>query len=50
MQRLEQIIDRAFDNRAKGFEDKASVAAAVEDAIQLLDSGEARVAEPKENG
>lgn len=50
MQRIEQIIDRAFENRARGFEDKASVEAAVEDAIQLLDSGEARVAEPGEDG
>ncbi len=50
MQRLEQIIDRAFENRAQGFEDRASVAAAVEDAIRLLDSGEARVAEPREDG
>ncbi|MEJ2274109.1 MAG: 2,3,4,5-tetrahydropyridine-2,6-dicarboxylate N-succinyltransferase [Woeseiaceae bacterium] len=41
----EQIIDDAFDNRAQGFGDRARVATAVREAIELLDSGEARVAE-----
>jgi 2,3,4,5-tetrahydropyridine-2-carboxylate N-succinyltransferase len=50
MQALAQTIEQAFDNRAKGFADKASVAAAVADAIQLLDAGEARVAEPSDDG
>jgi 2,3,4,5-tetrahydropyridine-2-carboxylate N-succinyltransferase len=41
----EQIIDDAFDNRAQGFKDRARVATAVHEAIDLLDSGKARVAE-----
>jgi len=49
MQELEQIIERAFDNRADGFDDKAAVEAAVQEAISMLDSGNARVAE-KING
>jgi 2,3,4,5-tetrahydropyridine-2-carboxylate N-succinyltransferase len=48
MQELEQIIEHAFDNRAKGFDDRSQVEAAVDDAITLLDSGELRVAEKKE--
>ena len=47
MQELEQIIEHAFENRAQGFDDKPKVEAAVEEAIALLDSGDARVAEPR---
>jgi 2,3,4,5-tetrahydropyridine-2-carboxylate N-succinyltransferase len=47
MQDLECIIEDAFDNRSKGFDDKAKVEAAVQDAIALLDSGKARVAEKR---
>ena len=47
MQELETIIEHAFDNRSQGFEDKDKVDAAVEKAIALLDSGEARVAEKR---
>lgn len=50
MQELERIIEQAFDNRVQGFSDKLSVTAAVADAIQLLDVGEARVAEPRGDG
>jgi 2,3,4,5-tetrahydropyridine-2-carboxylate N-succinyltransferase len=49
MQYLEQVIEDAFDNRTQGFDDRARVESAVEEAIALLDSGEARVAE-KKNG
>jgi len=45
MQKLEQIIEHAFENRAQGFEDRAQVEAAVQEAIALLDSGKVRVAE-----
>lgn len=48
MQELEQIIDKAFDNRADGFEDRARVETAVAEAIAMLDSGAARVAEKKD--
>jgi len=48
MQELEQIIEQAFDNRAQGFDDRAQVEEAVQEAIALLDSGEARVAEKKD--
>jgi len=48
MQELEQIIEQAFDNRAQGFDDRAQVEAAVQEAISLLDSGKARVAEKRE--
>ena len=44
---LETIIENAFDNRAKGFENKALVESAVQDAIHLLDSGAVRVAEKR---
>ncbi len=47
MQELEAIIERAFDQRAQGFENRADVESAVEAAIALLDSGETRVAEKK---
>ncbi len=50
MQELETIIERAFDQRAQGFDDKPRVAAAVAEAIGLLDSGKARVAEPTADG
>ena len=50
MQELETIIESAFDNRAQGFADRSAVEAAVAEAIQLLDSGKARVAEPGDNG
>ena len=45
MQELEQIIEQAFDNRAQGFDDRPQVEKAVQEAIALLDSGKARVAE-----
>ena len=45
MHELEKTIELAFDNRATGFDDRATVEAAVADAIGLLDAGEARVAE-----
>ena len=48
MQDLEQIIEAAFDNRAQGVEDRPRVEAAVQEAIALLDSGKARVAEKKD--
>ena len=50
MQDLEQLIENAFDNRAHGFTNRSEVEAAVRDAISLLDSGKARVAERKEDG
>ena len=48
MQELERIIEHAFENRAQGFDDRAQVEAAVQEAIALLDSGTERVAEKKE--
>ena len=45
MQDLEAIIEEAFENRANGFADRQRVDAAVQEAIALLDSGQARVAE-----
>ena len=48
MKHLESIIEHAFENRAQGFEDRAAVEAAVQEAIDLLDTGEARVAEKKD--
>ena len=50
MQDIERIIEKAFDNRADGFENKREVEAAVAEAIALLDSGAARVAEPMADG
>lgn len=50
MRELEQTIEHAFENRAQGFDDKPKVEAAVADAIALLDSGKARVAERKDGG
>ncbi len=48
MQQLESIIEQAFDNRAQGFEDREAVENAVQEAIVLLDTGKARVAEKKD--
>ena len=48
MQELERTIAAAFDNRADGFTDRTQVEAAVADAIAMLDSGAARVAEKKD--
>jgi len=47
MQDLENIIGRAFDRRAQGFDNRSEVEAAVQEALALLDSGEARVAEQR---
>ena len=47
MSDIETIIEDAFETRADGFEDKETVDAAVQQAIALLDSGKARVAEKK---
>jgi 2,3,4,5-tetrahydropyridine-2-carboxylate N-succinyltransferase len=41
----EQIIEQAFENRARGFDDRAAIESAVREAIDLLDTGRARVAE-----
>ncbi|HNP63891.1 MAG TPA: 2,3,4,5-tetrahydropyridine-2,6-dicarboxylate N-succinyltransferase [Woeseiaceae bacterium] len=43
-------MEHAFEHRAGGFEDRASVIAAVNAAIELLDSGAARVAERHATG
>ena len=48
MDHLETIIEQAFENRARGFENRAAVEAAVQEAIDLLDTGKARVAEKKD--
>ncbi len=48
MQEMEQIIENAFERRAQGFENRDEVEAAVEEAIALLDSGKARVAEQRD--
>ena len=48
MQELEAIIERAFDQRTQGIENRAEVESAVEAAIALLDSGQARVAEKRD--
>jgi len=48
MRELEQIIEHAFENRAQGFDNRARVEEAVQEAIGLLDSGKARVAEKKD--
>ncbi len=45
MQQLEETIEYAFDNRAQGIADRDAVEGAVKQALALLDSGEARVAE-----
>ena len=46
----EQIIEHAFDNRAQGFDDRPRVEAAVREAIEMLDTGQARVAEQRDGG
>ena len=48
MQEFKEIIERAFETRAAGFDDRASVEAAVAEAVALLDTGEARVAERRD--
>jgi len=50
MNQLEQIIERAWDDRATIDASDAAVAEAVEQAIALLDSGAARVAERQADG
>ena len=44
---LEATIEYAFEHRALGFDDKDKLNAAVQEAIALLDSGKARVAEKR---
>ncbi len=44
MKDLERIIEDAYENRARGFDDRAAVEAAVATAVDLLDSGKERVA------
>lgn len=46
-QGLETIINDAFETRSQGFSDKDQINAAVQEAIALLDSGDARVAEKR---
>ena len=48
MKDLETIIENAFDNRAQGFDDRSTIETAVDRAIDLLDSGAARVAEQRD--
>jgi len=48
MQELEQTIEKAFENRATGFDDRPAIEAAVADALAMLDKGTARVAEKKD--
>jgi 2,3,4,5-tetrahydropyridine-2-carboxylate N-succinyltransferase len=50
VQELEQVIEHAFDQRAQGFDNRHDVAAAVSEALGLLDRGEARVAEQRDDG
>ena len=52
MSEIQQIIERAFENRADitPANVDATVKKAVMEAIELLDNGEARVAEPTDNG
>jgi 2,3,4,5-tetrahydropyridine-2-carboxylate N-succinyltransferase len=45
MQELEAIIEQAFENRSQGFDNRSEVEGAVQEAIDLLDSGKVRVAE-----
>ena len=50
-ERLEAVIDRAWEARDRvGADTGGEVRAAVEEALALLDSGQARVAEPAEGG
>ena len=48
MQELETTIEHAFEHRAQGFDDRKAVEAAVQEAIDLLDTGKARVAEKRD--
>jgi 2,3,4,5-tetrahydropyridine-2-carboxylate N-succinyltransferase len=48
MQDLETIIEDAFENRSRGFDDRDKVNKAVQEAIALLDSGKVRVAERRD--
>ncbi len=50
MQDLQNTIERAFDERSDGISNIAEAREAVEDAIALLDTGKARVAEPGGDG
>ncbi len=50
MQELEKIIETAFEQRASGFGNRDEVEVAVAEAIALLDTGKARVAEPRGDG
>lgn len=50
MKDLETIISDAFEHRADGFDDPELLRAAVSQAIDLLDSGKARVAERRDTG
>jgi 2,3,4,5-tetrahydropyridine-2-carboxylate N-succinyltransferase len=43
--KLEQVIEHAFDDRAQGFSNRAEVEAAIAEAVGLLDTGRARVAD-----
>jgi len=47
MHELKTIIEDAFENRARGFDDKDKLGKAVQSAIALLDSGDLRVAEKR---
>jgi len=47
MQDLRTIIEDAFENRSRGFDNKDEVSKAVDEAIALLDSGKLRVAEKR---
>ena len=48
MQDLSNIIETAFEQRASGFDNRKEVEEAVAEAIDLLDTGKARVAEPRD--
>jgi 2,3,4,5-tetrahydropyridine-2-carboxylate N-succinyltransferase len=49
MQKLETIIEDAFERRSQGFDDRDRLGKAVGEAIALLDSGAARVAEKRDS-
>ena len=48
MHDLETTIEKAFEKRSSGFDDREAVAEAVGKSIALLDSGELRVAEKRD--
>ena len=50
MNELQSILDRAWENRANLDRDDSHVRAAVHAAIELLDRGQARVADPTADG